>query len=65
MEAAAAFVAVDDEVVGFGAHGAGVAFELGEVIVHRRGERVVVGGPALFLAFPDERREIVDPGDLV
>ena len=42
-----------------------VGFELGEVFVHRGGERVVVGGPALFLVVPDERWEIDHPGDLV
>ena len=63
--AAAALVAVDDQVVRLGLDAAGIAFQLGQVLVHRGGERVMVGGPAFFLVVPDERREIADPGDLV
>src|SRR5206468_1508269 len=62
--AAAALVAVDDQVIRLGQHAARIALQLVEIFVARSGEWMMVRRPAFFLFIPDERREIDHPGDL-
>ena len=59
--AAAQFGAVHHDVVGCGAHLAGVAVQQGNVFGVRRGEGVVHGVVALCLVVPLEEREVDYP----
>ena len=59
--AAAAFLAVDHQVVGLGAHLGRLGVEQGQVLEQRHRERVVLGDVAVFLGVPGEEREADDP----
>src|SRR6516225_9931864 len=61
---AAAFVAVNDEVIGFGANAALIGFQHGQILVTRGSEWMMVRHPSLFLLVPKERRKVDDPEDL-
>src|SRR5215475_7214776 len=63
--AAAQLGAVEDQVVGLGAHRTRIAFELVQVIVDRRGERVVHRVPSLVVFVVFEHREVDDPEQAV
>src|SRR4029450_11582453 len=64
--AAAAYLApVQHQVVGLRAHTSGIALQEVEVLVERRGERVVHRRPAVPLRVPFEQREVDDPGKRV
>ena len=59
--AAAGLAAVDHQVVRLGPHLRRVAVEQVNVLVQRRGERVVHRGPALLLGVVGEHRKLDDP----
>src|SRR5438552_1190185 len=60
-----AFVAIDDEVVGLGAHLTWVAVEAGQILIHRCREWMMVRRPALLFFVPGEEREVEHPGDAI
>ena len=62
--AAARLRAVDDQVVGDGPAGRGVALEEVEIVGAGSGERVVHGGPASGLGVAGKHREVDHPGDV-
>ncbi len=59
--AAAAFFAVDDQVVSLRPHCAGLGVEQMQVFKKRHGERVVFSEIAFFLGVPREKRKTNDP----
>ena len=60
--AAAAFLAVDHQVVRLSADRGGLGVEQMQVFEQRHGERVVLGDVAIFFGIPGEKREANDPG---
>ena len=60
--AAAAFLAVDHQVVGLGADRGRLGVEQMQVFEQRHGERVVLGDVTIFFGVPGEKREANDPG---
>ena len=55
------FDAIDDEVVGIGAHVSGIGIELGNVFGLGRSEGVMHGMPAFAFVIPFEGREVENP----
>ena len=62
--AAAQLDAVNDDVVMLTANRLGVADQLGDVLLHRRGERVMAGVPAIHLLVEHQQRELDDPEEI-
>ena len=62
--AAAGLRAVDHQVVGLGAALARIGRQQFEVLLSRGGERMVHGGPGVFLGVPGEHRKLDDPGEV-
>src|SRR5262249_6238946 len=55
------FLTVQDQIVRFSLDASGVGLEQGEILIPRRGERMMYGVPSLLVVVPFDEREVDNP----